>query len=193
MPYKNKKERIEYCKKWREDNKKKIKEEYQQDKNGIKTKKILRNKKNILFYLEKKLQLKCSRCEENHISCLEFHHLDHNLKEYTISNIIKSSLKKALKEIDKCIVLCSNCHRKEHWDNDKIEKLKANIKKLEIKAQKKKEKKVCKNCKRKENETEFVKNRQWCKDCYKLFQKQKMKERRKITKRVEDNELSIPN
>ena len=178
MSYKDREKRLENCKRWREKNKEKTRIEYQQDKNGIKTRKELRNKKNILFYFEKKLQLKCSRCEENHISCLEFHHLDRSLKEYTVSNIIKSSLKKALEEMKKCIVLCSNCHRKEHWNDDKIEKLKKDIKILEIRAEEKKDEKVCRICGRTEDEIEFIKNRRWCKDCYKISQKNKMREKR---------------
>jgi hypothetical protein len=81
--------------------------------------KNLRNKqKNIEWFEEYKKNLKCIKCPENHISCLEFHHLDSNNKEFNISQLAHStySIETILKEIDKCIVLCSNCHRKLHYE-----------------------------------------------------------------------------
>ena len=61
--------------------------------------------------------MKCVKCGENHPACLEFHHNDPNKKEYNVSKIVNStySIKTILKEIKKCTVLCSNCHRKEHF------------------------------------------------------------------------------
>lgn len=49
-----------------------------------------------------------SRC----LSALEFHHLDPTKKDFIISRCF--SLKKAKLELDKCILLCSNCHREVH-------------------------------------------------------------------------------
>jgi hypothetical protein len=65
-----------------------------------------------------KVQLGCSRCPENHPSCLDFHHCDEE-KEFCISDMIneKHSEEKILAEIAKCEVLCANCHRKEHWQD----------------------------------------------------------------------------
>jgi len=73
--------------------------------------------KHRIWYDEYKSSLRCSRCPENHPSCLEFHHLDPNEKEGGISEMLKRRLDKEiiLKEIEKCIVLCSNCHKKEHY------------------------------------------------------------------------------
>lgn len=43
----------------------------------------------------------------------DFHHTDNN-KEYTISgNAVKFETMK--KELDKCVLLCSNCHRIRHY------------------------------------------------------------------------------
>lgn len=60
---------------------------------------------------------KCSNCNESHISCLDFHHLDPKTKMYNIGQLPNVSwcLKKIDEEIEKCILLCSNCHRKLHW------------------------------------------------------------------------------
>lgn len=64
----------------------------------------------------------CLICKENDVACLDFHHLQD--KEFNISTKINSLSKENLrKEIDKCVVLCSNCHRKLHYYNLSIEEL----------------------------------------------------------------------
>lgn len=60
---------------------------------------------------------KCSLCGFNKIqSALEFHHLNPSTKKYTISRLIKSGNKdKELKEeLEKCILVCANCHAGIH-------------------------------------------------------------------------------
>lgn len=48
-------------------------------------------------------------------SCYDFHHLDPKQKEFSISG--KSwSFEKLKKEVDKCILLCRNCHSELHWE-----------------------------------------------------------------------------
>ena len=70
----------------------------------------------VLWYHELKRTLKCSRCPENHSACLQFHHVDPELKDDAVAKGIRNgwSKKRILKEIAKCIVLCANCHCKEH-------------------------------------------------------------------------------
>lgn len=64
-----------------------------------------------------KSTLKCSKCGEDHIACLDFHHLEANKKKQNISVLARRCSAETLqKEIDKCIILCSNCHRKEHYE-----------------------------------------------------------------------------
>lgn len=63
-----------------------------------------------------KSNLKCEKCGENHTACLEFHHLDPTKKDGNVSQLAKSfSTKRLLEEISKCVILCANCHRKEHY------------------------------------------------------------------------------
>jgi 5-methylcytosine-specific restriction endonuclease McrA len=45
-------------------------------------------------------------------SALEFHHVIPSDKEFSIS--CSSSLEKVYYELDKCVLLCSNCHREVH-------------------------------------------------------------------------------
>lgn len=56
----------------------------------------------------------CKYCSENFGPCLEFHHLEADEKEKNVSELCYKSWKNILKEINKCIVVCANCHRKIH-------------------------------------------------------------------------------
>lgn len=104
---KNAEKNREHQRKWREKNR-----QLQRDRN-----KANREEK-IAWFKEYKSQLKCARCEENHPACLDFHHLDPSLKETNICRMLWNgwSMDKIKEEIAKCSVLCSNCHRKLHWN-----------------------------------------------------------------------------
>ena len=56
----------------------------------------------------------CLFCSENFGPCLELHHLDPTQKEFDPSDGRHLSWKTFLKEADKCVVVCANCHRKVH-------------------------------------------------------------------------------
>lgn len=59
---------------------------------------------------------KCICCEYNKCTnALEFHHLDPSIKEFNIGkNGATRSWEKVKIELDKCVLLCSNCHREIH-------------------------------------------------------------------------------
>lgn len=65
---------------------------------------------------ELKAKFGCSRCGESHPAVLDFHHKDAN-KSFPIADFKThtSSFSIVMDEVAKCEVLCSNCHRKEHW------------------------------------------------------------------------------
>jgi hypothetical protein len=58
---------------------------------------------------------KCEMCGYNKcVAALEFHHLDPNTKEFEIGNNT-FSWNRNKQELDKCILVCANCHREiEH-------------------------------------------------------------------------------
>ena len=62
---------------------------------------------------------KCEICGYNKcIAALEFHHIDSNEKDFAISSKgITISIEKMKKEVDKCMLLCSNCHKEVHYKN----------------------------------------------------------------------------
>lgn len=70
------------------------------------------------WFVKYKSTLKCEKCNESHISCLEFHHIDPKQKDFEISYALKHHMKKEEIELElkKCIILCSNCHKKLHWE-----------------------------------------------------------------------------
>jgi len=72
---------------------------------------VLRNRTYVYNYLK---QHPCS-CGESDPVALDFDHIDPNTKIDTISNMAGSSgsLERLKREIAKCIILCSNCHRKK--------------------------------------------------------------------------------
>ena len=81
---------------------------------GRRQKREYRNRKRKRLEDYKKT-LKCNSCKETHPGCLEFHHIDPSNKKGNIADLIKDySFSFVMKEINKCIVLCANCHRKKH-------------------------------------------------------------------------------
>lgn len=88
--------------------------------------KMARMNKNIL--LNYKNQIKCQKCDyDKNLKCLDFHHINAKDKLFEIStfirkmvcedNIIPSNIKE---ELDKCIVVCKNCHKFEHFNVEKF-------------------------------------------------------------------------
>jgi hypothetical protein len=58
----------------------------------------------------------CISCGESDPVVIDFHHLDETKKDKGISQMMQSnySLQKIQEELDKCVCLCSNCHRRVH-------------------------------------------------------------------------------
>lgn len=81
--------------------------------------------KRILFE-----QLGYGRCEkcgyDKCYSALHFHHTDPSTKEYKISDI-RNLNESLLSEVRKCQVLCSNCHKKDHFNQKKFLKYRDEI------------------------------------------------------------------
>ncbi len=69
------------------------------------------------WLIEYKQKLSCQHCGYNkHHSALDFHHKDKNKKELNLSQVgnFGWGKQRILKEINKCIILCANCHRILH-------------------------------------------------------------------------------
>lgn len=120
MPYKDenvrKQKHKEYSRKHYVENSEKVK---------LKTKEV-RARERAKWYLFK-ASLKCTNCGFSHIAALDFHHEDPNTKDGNVHLFVSSGrFAKAYKEVEKCIVLCANCHRihhhTEHQEKKKMRK-----------------------------------------------------------------------
>ena len=114
MPYKDLVTRTlkqrEYSKKHYEKNK----------KAQIARNKINRDKQRRLFN-EFKATLSCIKCGQNHPATLDFHHHTPHPDNVKINVLLRNrQYSLALQEIqEKCVVLCSNCHRIHHFEEEK--------------------------------------------------------------------------
>ena len=68
-----------------------------------------------------KRTLKCTNCNFSHPAALDFHHTDPSKKENIVSNLISEGrFSAAMEEVQKCIVLCANCHRVHHYEENSV-------------------------------------------------------------------------
>ena len=96
-----------YNKKWYDKNKKKKKEQAKKSRKRA----ARRNRR----YVDKDKQSNPCPCGETESCCLSYHHYNGD-KEGNISDMVNRgySLTRIQKEIDKCRILCLNCHAKLH-------------------------------------------------------------------------------
>lgn len=80
-----------------------------------------RDKRDIWFR-DFKATLKCFECGFSDQRCLDFHHKIQTTKEFGISDGVKQgfSQKRIIEEIEKCEVLCANCHLIHHYKPKEI-------------------------------------------------------------------------
>lgn len=103
MPFKDKNKEREWRKNWRKKNK------------DIEYKRYVKYRnKRATFITSIKEQHGCLYCDETLGCVLTFHHLNPSEKEYDVSVLRAHSMEKIKTEIEKCIVVCFNCHRKIH-------------------------------------------------------------------------------
>lgn len=75
--------------------------------------------KRRLLLKEKSVSYKGGKCQvcgyNRYLGALEFHHLDQNSKDFGIgAKGYTRSWEKLQTELDKCICVCSNCHKEIH-------------------------------------------------------------------------------
>lgn len=119
----------EYQKKWYADPK-----NAKDKKENAKKHRSLSLNRNVEYVLQYKLKHPCTKCAEyhpeyveKHPSCLQFHHCKGD-KEMEVSNLARHlvSIKRLQAEMDKCIVVCGNCHTRMH-EEERAEKKKEKI------------------------------------------------------------------
>jgi len=59
---------------------------------------------------------KCEHCGYDKCpAAFDFHHLDPSKKDFNLSTLRNYKLENIKSELDKCLLLCSNCHRELHY------------------------------------------------------------------------------
>lgn len=93
---------------------KKIDAEYYKSNPKKRNKTVERNEiiKKIIYDYKK--ERGCKYCDENIPCCLDFHHIKGD-KKFNVSQHNHVALHKILAEMNKCDVVCANCHRKLHY------------------------------------------------------------------------------
>ena len=99
---------IKSVQKWKDKNPDQVRE-YHRLRKQEQTKKIRQ------FINEYKSNCTCRKCNETRIHVLDFHHVDPNEKDFDIGSASKYSTKKLKVELEKCIILCRNCHADFHF------------------------------------------------------------------------------
>lgn len=108
---------------WREENLETDNARLKRYRNSPKGRKTLkewktRNHTSKKYALIEEFGGKCSSCGyDRNAAALTFHHTDPSEKEDEIARMIQGnkSLDTIRKEAKKCILLCTNCHREEHY------------------------------------------------------------------------------
>lgn len=87
-----------------------VKREYEKSERG-KRLRLFNYEKKVNFLLNVKAQLKCKDCPVDNPIILNFHHRDREKKIFNLSNSCACrSWKTIIEEIEKCDILCYNCH-----------------------------------------------------------------------------------
>ena len=87
--------------------------------------KVITERKNKHIAKVKKLKIYvkelngCQICNEPALCCIDFHHVVD--KDFELGYARSKSINRVLKELSKCICLCSNCHRKVHFGLIKLD------------------------------------------------------------------------
>lgn len=76
------------------------------------------------WYVQEKSKLKCANCPETEAACLDFHHVKG--KDRAIGEGLHRgwNIERIKAEMRRCVVICSNCHRKLHAGLIKIDESK---------------------------------------------------------------------
>ena len=114
MPYKDlevrKEKQVGYSKSYYEKNKKEVMRKIN-----------ARKKMHREWFTTFKSTLKCTDCGESRPATLDFHHTDPKKTNKKVHKLVSDGHTKIRiqKEIEKCVVLCSNCHRIHHEEERK--------------------------------------------------------------------------
>ena len=104
---------------------------YEKNKKDVIQKINAKKKVHRTWFVNYKKQLACVTCGFDHPAALDFHHVERKKSNRKVHELVGdgNTKKRILEEIEKCVVLCSNCHRVHHHDEREINKYKKLAKK----------------------------------------------------------------
>lgn len=109
MPYKDPQKAKEYKTLWNK--------RYYIEHQELEKKRIFGRRDKIVEWMrEYKSKLTCVKCGEATTACLDFHHRDGKTKDISIAMFRQKGwgIEHIKREMEKCVVICANCHRKLH-------------------------------------------------------------------------------
>ena len=115
MPYVDEEKRRLYNRKWNQT--------FYRKNRKQEIARVAKRKQQLRDWLDEyKAKLACELCGENDPVCLDFHHKDATAKDFTVGAIkgFGWGKERVLNEIQKCMVVCANCHRKLHAKGDRV-------------------------------------------------------------------------
>jgi hypothetical protein len=72
--------------------------------------------KDKVSHLKSEYGGKCVKCGyDKCVDALEFHHVDPTVKEFHLGEARGRNIKTLKKELEKCILVCRNCHTEIHY------------------------------------------------------------------------------
>ena len=94
---------------------------YQRNTALVKKRNAVRKAKQRQLWIKFKAQQSCKHCGAKHIAIIDFHHvIRENKRSVNLLAMKQNKVDEAIKEAtEKCIPLCSNCHRILHWKENK--------------------------------------------------------------------------
>ena len=122
----NKEELAAYNKKYNEENKEKIYAQTMRWRSRNKEKVTGYHKKQLADVLNKKDEIvahfnnECADCKQPYPrNVYDFHHVNPNEKEYQVARLLAlKDTKRLWAELAKCVMLCANCHRIRHMEDE---------------------------------------------------------------------------
>lgn len=114
MPYKNPQVKKTTQKKY-------ARKYYERHKAAVLKRNAVRKAQQRKKWFKFKSQQSCKHCGAKHIAIIDFHHVIRENKRSVNELAMKQqNVDEAIKEAtEKCIPLCSNCHRILHWKENK--------------------------------------------------------------------------
>lgn len=92
------------------------KRHYEKNREAYIQRSAINKRRQKKIWSEFKASQKCTQCGLQHPAVIDFHHVIRGPDKQSVNKLVANGrFAAAMKEIEKCIPLCANCHRMLHW------------------------------------------------------------------------------